>query len=180
MAKLAAHRYAKALWTLASEKDLLDQITSDIKLVDQTIKDSKDLKILLRSPVIKTEQKRSCLKAIFKAVHKDVLHFFNVLFDNNRINILAQVTEAFISKVNEMNNVTSAEVTTSVPLTEDMEHKIQVKIKELTGNQATLIKKIDKDLIGGFLLRVGDLQYDASISGRLNSLKHKFKQNSTA
>lgn len=176
----AAQRYAKALMELASEKKKLKGIDEDIRLIDNTIKGSKDLQAMLRSPIIKNELKRSSLKAIFKSVNQETTNLFDVLLDNKRIALLPEVTKAFIALVDQANEVTTAEVTTAVPLTAAMEKKILAKVKELTGNKATLIQKVDEELIGGFLLRIGDLQYDASISGKLNSLRKKFKQNADA
>lgn len=173
----AAHRYAKALLSLASEKNQLQEVDEDMRLIHQTIKDSKDLRLLLKSPIIKSDLKLSSLKEIFKEVSAQSKQLFEVLIANKRINLLPQVVQAFIALVNKMNNVTTAEVITAIPLTGELEKKVLRKIKELTGNEATLKKKVDKELLGGFLLRIGDLQYDASISGKLNNLKHTLKQN---
>lgn len=173
----AAYRYAKALFSLASDDNKSSEVEADMRLIDQTIRESKDLRVMLKSPVIKSELKLSSLEAVFKDAGKYTINLFKVLIENKRIGLLPQVAKSFIELVDQANKVTTAEVTTAVPLTEDMEKSILDKVKELTGNKATLIKKIDENLIGGFLLRIGDIQYDASISGRLTSLKHKFKQN---
>lgn len=175
--KRAAHRYAKALMSLAKENNQLDAIDADIRLIDNSLKGSKELRNLLKSPVVKNEQKLASLKAIFSEVSQVTTNLFDVLIQNKRIDILSEVTQAFIALVDEANHVVSAEVTTATELTPEMEEKVLAKVKELTGNKATLIKKVDAKLLGGFLLRIGDLQYDASISGKLNSLKQKFKQN---
>jgi len=73
-----------------------------------------------------------------------------------------------------MNGTQVATVTTAVPLTKDLETKVLEKVKEITGSDATLVNKIDESIIGGFILRVGDLQYNASIAHQLNSLKRDF------
>lgn len=177
---LAAQRYAKALLSLASDNNEVKSIDAEVRLIDNTLKDSKDLRLLLKSPVVKDEMKSACLKAIFKDAGKTVTNLFDVLIHNKRIGLLHQVVQAFIGQVDIMNNVTRAKVTTAVPLTSAMEEKVLAKVKELTGNKVTLTKAVDNDLLGGFLLRIGDLQYDASISGKLNNLNYKFKHNAYA
>ncbi len=174
--KRAAQRYAKALLSLASEQNQLDAIDADIRLIDQTVVDSKDLRVMLKSPIIKSELKQACLHQIFKGVNPLVTNLFEVLLQNKRINLLPDVVKAFIGLVDKLNNVTTAKVTTAVPLDADMEAKIRQKIKEITGDEATLVKHIDENILGGFVLRIDDLQYDASISGKLTSLQQKFKQ----
>jgi F-type H+-transporting ATPase subunit delta len=76
-----------------------------------------------------------------------------------------------------MNKTEVATVTTAVPLTKELEAKVLAKIKELTGNDVSLENKIDESIIGGFILRVGDLQYNASIANKLNTLKREFTNN---
>ncbi len=175
--KRAANRYAKALFALTTEKNKTGQIEADMRLIAQTIKDSKELQLLLKSPVIKEGLKLSSLKAIFKAVDPQTSQLFNVLVNNKRIELLPEVTHQFIALVDAQNKISKAEVTTAVPLTPEMETKVMDKVKALTGNTARLTQKVNEKLIGGFLLRIGDLQYDASIAGKLNQLKQKFNQN---
>src|SRR5699024_2419380 len=150
---------------------------SDIRLISNTFKDSKELRNFLKSPLIKSEVKRSGLKAVFEQVKPTTIHLFEVLIANKRISLLPDVAQAFITLVDKANNVITAEVTTATELTAEMEEKVLAKVKELTGSKASLIKKTDKNLLGGFLLRIGDLQYDASIAGKLKDLKNTFKQN---
>ncbi len=177
----AAHRYAKALLSLAGENGNLSQVSEEIRLIKNTIQDSKDLKIVLRSPIIKNELKRSALQAIFKDLSRETTNLFEVLIDNKRIALLEKVTQAFVAEVDRQNNITTATVTTAVPMTSSIEENILSKIKELTGSkEVELTQKVDEKLLGGFLLRYGDLEYDASIAGKLTHLRHRFKQNANA
>lgn len=177
--KLAAQRYAKALLSLSVETDQHDKIASDMRLVYNTIQDSKELRLVLKSPVLKNAQKRDCLGAIFEEVHQDIKRLIDVLFENKRIALLPKVAQVFINLVEQANGITSATLTTALPIDKAVEEKVIEKVKAITDSKKVrLHKKIDKDLIGGFLLRMGDLELDASISGRLDDLKHKFKQSS--
>src|SRR5690625_3381 len=173
----AAYRYAKALMETATENQQMTQVEADMRLINQSISESKEFENFLKSPVINKEVKLSTLKSIFDSVNEISSRLFNVLIENKRIDLLPQISRAIIELVDQANNVVSAEVTTATPLTPEMEEKVLDKVKELTGNQASLIKKVDEKLLGGFLLTIGDLQYDASIAGKFKSLKNTFKQN---
>lgn len=173
----AAQRYAKAIIELAEEKNATGEVFRDMLGITKTIAGSKDLKDLLNSPVVKTAIKKNALREIFKDSHAITLGSFDILIENGRINILNLVANNYISRYNQINQTQEAVVTTAVPLNAALEEKIQAKVKELTGAGASIKNVIDKNIIGGFVLRVGDLQYDASIASNLNRLKREFKNN---
>lgn len=175
--KQAAHRYAKALLALATQEKKVETVDEDMRLIHQTAAESKDLRVMLKSPVVKDHLKLACLKAIFKDIDSQSARLFNVLLENKRIDLLFEVTESFMALVDARNQVSVAEVTTAAPLTEKMRNRVLDKVKAITGQKADLKERIDEQLIGGFLLRIGDLQYDASIAGKLNQLRHNFKRN---
>ena len=78
---------------------------------------------------------------------------------------------------NDVKGVKSAKVTTAVPLSEALEKQVLAKVEELTGSKSvTLENEIDESIIGGFILRVGDLQYNASIANQLGNLKREFSK----
>ncbi|WP_372918347.1 ATP synthase F1 subunit delta [Salegentibacter sp.] len=173
----AAQRYAKAIIGLAKDKNATDAVYEDMQSISQTIANSKDLKSMLGSPVVKSGIKKSALREIFKDAHAITMSGIDILVENGRINLLDIVARQYIVKYHSLNNTQQAVVTTAVPLTKELEEKVQVKIKELTGNEASLKNVVDEDMIGGFVLRVGDLQYDASVASNLNRLKRELKNN---
>ncbi|MFD1094479.1 ATP synthase F1 subunit delta [Salegentibacter chungangensis] len=173
----AAQRYAKAVFNLAKEKNAADAVKEDMDSILKTVEGSDDLANMIGSPVVKPSLKKKVLTAVFKDANPITLGAFNILLDNGRINILELVAKQYLLRYNSANQTQDAVVTTVVPLTDELEEKIQKKIIELTGNGATVKNVIDEDIIGGFVLRVGDIQYDASISNSLNNLKREFKNN---
>lgn len=175
--KRAAHRYAKALLEWTDKEGVLEKVDRDMRVINRTITDSKDLRLLLKSPIVKDDLKLSSLKAIFKDVDKHTTRMFDVLRSNKRMDLLPSVANSFISLIDARYKISKAVVTTAVPLTPEMKKEVLAKVKEITGQKADLTQKVDEKLIGGFLLRIGDLQYDASILGKLNQLKHRFNQN---
>ncbi|MBE7641477.1 ATP synthase F1 subunit delta [Salegentibacter sp. BLCTC] len=173
----AAQRYAKAILDLAKEKNTTEGVFTDMQQISQTIAKSEDLSAMLKSPVVNTTVKKASLKEIFKGAGEITQGVFDVLIENGRINILDLVARNYIQRFNEMNRSQEAVVTSAVPLTSELEDKILAKVKELTGAGAKIKNVVNKDIIGGFVLRVGDLQYDASVSRNLNRLKRELKTN---
>lgn len=173
----AAARYANALISLAKDKNVTREVNEDMTLIIETIKNSGDLQAFLKSPVIKNTMKKNALLEIFKSVNGITSGLFQLLIENNRLDILPLVAKNYNRLFNEMNGVQVAKVTTALPLTPSLEAKIQQKVKELTGNEAKIENIIDESIIGGFILRVGDIQYNGSISAQLTNLKRELQNN---
>ncbi|TDN87384.1 ATP synthase F1 subcomplex delta subunit [Salegentibacter sp. 24] len=174
----AAQRYAKAILDLAIEKNSADTVFTEMQQISQTIAKSEDLADMVKSPVVNGVVKKASLKEIFKNAGDITQGAFDVLIENGRINILGLVARNYILRYNSLNKSQEAVVTSVVPLTAELEEKVLAKVKELTGSGAKIKNVINKDIIGGFILRVGDLQYDASVARNLNRLKRELKNNS--
>lgn len=173
----AAQRYAKAILELAKDQNADELVNNDMVSIDETISASEELQKVLASPVVKDDVKKSALKEIFKDAHTITLGAFDILVDNNRIIQLQAVAKKYTALFNEMNHIQVAEVTTAVPLDANLESKILDKVKELTGNTATLDSKVDPSILGGFILRIGDLQYNSSVAKSLSNLRREFSNN---
>lgn len=170
----AAIRYAKATLDFAVEKKAADQVEKDMRSIASIIGENADLQQVLSSPVVKGETKKQSLKEIFKGYHNITLGLIDTLADNKRIELLQEVAYKYIIQFEKMKGEDVAYVTTAVPLTADLEKKVLEQVKKLTGNKVTLENKVDENIVGGFVLRVGDLQYDASVANKLNTLKREF------
>ncbi|MCY2686571.1 ATP synthase F1 subunit delta [Salinimicrobium sp. TH3] len=173
----AAARYAKALLSLAKDKNVANEVNDDMTTISETIANSSDLRNFLKNPVIKNNMKKSALLEIFRSVNGVTSGLFTILIENNRLDILPLVAKNYNRLFNEMNGVQVARVTTAIPLTPALEAKIQQKVKELTGNEAKIENIIDESIIGGFILRVGDIQYNGSVSAQLTNLKRELLNN---
>jgi len=169
----AAKRYAKAVLELAQEKGVMDNVFADMQTISETISTSKDLQVVLENPSIKIDDKYNALLAVFSNTNAISKNLFKLLAANKRLPILEEVAHAFSKLYNEAKGVQTANVTTAVALTEAMTEKVLAKVKELTGKSATIVNHIDSTIIGGFILRVGDLQYDASIANKFRKLKRE-------
>ncbi|NEW78638.1 MAG: ATP synthase F1 subunit delta [Gelidibacter sp.] len=175
----AAIRYAKAILSFALEQQKEVEVNNDMLLVAKTIQDSKELQLLLNSPVLKTELKKSALKEIFASKTSALtIGLINLLIDNKRLPILGEVAKKYTVIYDSLKGIEVATVTTAVPLTEELNQQVLRKVIEITGKQATIKSVINPDIIGGFILRVGDIQYDASVSNKLQVLKRQFENES--
>ena len=174
----AAIRYAKAVLHQAQEAKVADTVFGDMQSVAQTLKESKELRAVLQSPVVKASDKKEALLEIFASTSEHTHNLINVLVDNQRIGSLGDVAHSYVELYNESKGVKVASVITAVPISAEIENQVLAKVKELTGsNTVTLENTIDESIIGGFILRVGDLQYNASIANNLNKLKREFTVN---
>ncbi|MHA7863514.1 ATP synthase F1 subunit delta [Flagellimonas marinaquae] len=170
----AAIRYAKATLDFAVEKKAADAVEKDMREIAATISDSLELQRMLESPIIKSEVKKNSLLEIFKGTNEITKGLLQTLIGNKRIAMLQEVAFKYIILHEKLKGEEVAYVTTAVPLTSDLEKKILETVTKATGNKVTLENRIDESIIGGFVLRVGDTQYDASIANKLNGLKREF------
>jgi len=175
MSSRAAVRYANAILDLAKDNGSVEAVLNEMKSITATLEGSKDLRNALRSPVVKEEDKRNILREIFSDTSKETIGLIDVLVDNKRADMIGGVAKSFITQYNKSQNIEAATVTTAVPLTPELEAKVLAKVTALTGSKnVTLTNVIDESIIGGFVLRVGDMQYNASIASQLGKLKREF------
>lgn len=171
----AALRYAKAILNLAKESGSESVVNADMQFIELTISENEALQTMLKSPLIKVSDKRKVLDAVFSdKVHEISFGLFHLLEDNKRMSLLGIIARDYTVIYDHLKSMHTAIVTTAVPLTKALEEKVLVKIIELTGNKTSIENKIDASIIGGFIIRVGDLQYDASISNNFNELRKEF------
>jgi F-type H+-transporting ATPase subunit delta len=171
----AALRYAKAVLNLAKETQKEVDVNNSMLLIAQTISESDELALVLSSPIIKVDQKIKALNAIFsESVDQITLGLIGLLGENKRLPLLAVVAKQFSILFDHDKLIDTAKVTTAVPLTAALNKKVLAKVKALTGKDATIENVVNPDIIGGFILRVGDIQYDASISNNFNELRRQF------
>lgn len=170
----AAIRYAKAILEFALESKAAEAVEGDMQRIAATISQSVELQRVLESPVIKAEVKKNALLEIFKDAHDVSKGLVQALLDNKRIALLQEVALKYIILHRTRKGEERAYVTTAVPLNESLEKKILEAVTQATGKKVSLENRIDGNIIGGFVLRIGDTQYDASIASKLNGIKREF------
>ena len=170
----AAIRYAKAILETAVSTGKANQVNDDMKSIIVAVNSSADLKDFLASPIITSEVKINVLSEIFGSVQADTKSLFRLLQENKRFEILEAIATQFNVQFDEMNGVEVAKVTTAFPIPADLEAKILAKATAMSTKKITIQNTVDPSIIGGFILRIGDKQYNASVSNRLQELKREF------
>jgi F-type H+-transporting ATPase subunit delta len=170
----AAIRYAKAILETALSSGKANQVNDDMKSIIAAVNSSADLKDFLASPIITSEVKMNVLSEIFGSVQADTKSLFRLLQENKRFEILEAIATQFNAQFDEMNGVEVAKVTTAFPITADLEAKILAKATAMSTKKITIQNTVDPSIIGGFILRIGDKQYNASVLNRLQELKREF------
>lgn len=170
----AAIRYAKAILDIAQISGKDDAVNNDMKSIVTAVSESAELKDFLASPIIKMDVKKSALSEIFSNVQKETNDLFRLLFENKRFEILELIAIEYTRLYDESNGIEVAKVTTAFPITPELETKVLAKIAEFSNKKITIENIVDTSIIGGFILRVGDKQYNASVASKLSELKREF------
>ena len=170
----AAIRYAKAILETAVLSGKANQVNDDMKSIIASVNSSADLKEFLASPIIKSDIKMRALLEIFGSVQSETKSLFRLLQENKRFEILEAIATQYNAQFDEMNGVEIAKVITAFPITAELEAKILAKAATISTKKLTIQNTIDPSIIGGFILRIGDKQYNASVSNRLQELKREF------
>jgi len=174
----AAIRYAKSLLDLSIEQKKADTVKGDMLLVEQTIHENRDLTLLLKSPIVKADQKQAVLKAIFAdKVDELTSSFIRIIVSKGRENILAPISSAFLAQYKIQHNIASAEVISAVPMSDSLRKKVLTLIKDSEQREVEMKEIVDPEIIGGLIVRVGDKQVDASIARKISDLKQTFNKN---
>jgi len=169
----AAIRYAKAILEIASSKGVSSEVSSDMALIASTINGNLELSSFIQNPLIKTDVKKNVVLEVFASVNEVTKSLFHLLLENKRFEILDSIALEYNKLFDIMNGVEVAKVTTAVPMDSDMEAKILAKIGNFSDKKVTIVNTVDPSIIGGFILRIGDKQYNASVANRLEVLKRE-------
>jgi len=175
---LLSKRYAHALFDLAVEFKKTEEAKKDMEFIRQTLHESRDLKAFLKSPLIKPDKKVKAVNAIFKdQVDLLTIRFLALVIKQRREALLENIAIEFIEIYKEYNNIITIEMTTAAEISKETREMILKVLGELRNANIELIEKTDSSLIGGFVLRMGDKQYDSSLRASLKKLKKEFEEN---
>jgi len=168
-------RYAKSLLDLAQQQGRLDAVKTDIDGVIAVLRANSELLAVLKNPLIGTAKKCSVLTGVFgKKLDPVILAFFHILVTKGRAAILLDIAREFVREYNEAKGIVRATVTSAVPLSAVSLSALRDRIAGQINAEVILSNPVDPALIGGFVVRVGDRQVDASIAGRLHRLEKHF------
>jgi F-type H+-transporting ATPase subunit delta len=171
-------RYAKALFDLSMERNILDQGLKDMMLIAQVYQENRDLRLLLDSTIVNPDKKVSILQEIFRGkVNDTVLGFLSILAKKRRENNLEDIAIEFIHFYKEHKGIKDVIIRSVTPMSEDFKQRIAALILKRTGFTAEFTEEIDPSLIGGFMLKMDDITYDSSIAHEFKRLELEFREN---
>lgn len=168
-----AIRYAQALLELAVENNTLDSVSRDMQYLAQVNADNRDFQLLLSSPVIKADKKIAVLNEIFGSFEKISTSFMELIAKNGRESILPEIAIAFNELVKAHKGIVPVTLTSAAKLDEGVKKQIVSKIAAAVKGTIEITEVIDPALIGGFIVKMGDTQIDASVASKLSQLKQR-------
>ena len=169
----AAIRYETAILDLANSKNVADAVNNDMISISSTIKGNLELSTFIQNPTAKVEEKEKAITEIFATSNGVTKGLFHLLYENKRFEILEYIALEYSRLFDEMKGIEVANVTTAMPMDAALETKVLAKIATFSDKKITLQNTIDESIIGGFILRIGDKQYNASIAEKLKVLKRE-------
>ncbi|AEW03127.1 ATP synthase F1 subunit delta [Niastella koreensis] len=176
--RLAA-RYAKSLIDLANERSQLEPVYQDMLFLQLLCKESREFLVLLRSPVVKADKKVAIVEAVTKGKISELTTIFNrLLINKGRESNLPEVITSFIDQYKQQKGIHTVKLTTAAPVTEEMKKLIIGQVQKQTNmTNIDLKASVNEELIGGFVLEIGDQLIDASVAYDLNKIKSQFMNN---
>ncbi len=170
--KVAA-RYAKALLELAIEQNKVDSVSGDMHFLLQTNNETRDFELMLESPLVKADKKIAIFKLIFEQFEEISMSFVELITKNGREAYLPTIAEAFEAQVKAYRGIVPMTLTSAVALDQSTKDAILAKIQGSVNGTLEVTENIDPALIGGFVVKMGDTQIDASVLSQFNNLKQR-------
>jgi F-type H+-transporting ATPase subunit delta len=169
-ARVAA-RYAKALLSLAQERNELEVVGRDLDTLNALFADSRDLVLLLQSPIVKGDKKQAVLDAVVKGhLGELVSSYLRILVDKGREGLVVDMVQEGQAQLRALRNIQEVSVTTAVPLTETLRTQILAQVAKVHQGDVDLTEKVDPEILGGYVLQMGDQMIDASVKRQLQAL----------
>lgn len=171
---IIAKRYAKSLLDLSLENNNSEKVNNDMVQLSEICADSADLVSVLNNPTINAVKKTEVFTALFEGkMEKESLGFINLITENSRETLLPAIAQSFIKLFKQHNNVLDVELISTVVLDEATKSKILDKVKSnYEGATIQLTESIDESILGGFIVKIGDMQIDSSVASQLSNLKN--------
>lgn len=169
---IVAYRYAKSLFDLATEKKVVNEVNNDMISFKTICEENRQFLVVLGNPIVRHHTKLAILKKTFENnVHPVTFSIFNVLTKKNRENLIYSIAEEFDKLYNQQKGIQKVTITTVSPLTKEQKLEFTKIVGDATGKQIVLEEKVNPNLIGGYILSIGDTQIDTSVRKKLNELK---------
>ena len=172
-----SYRYANSLMQLAEEKKIYSKIAKDAELVYNALESSKELRAVLKSPVVKSSEKTKLISSIFsQKIASETEKFLEFVVEKGREDILFEIFKEFMNLRDKKEGIIRSNIVSAVELTDTVKKKITTKLENQTKKTVESNYFVDEKIIGGFIAKVGDTVYDSSIKHQLSLLRKKFSE----
>lgn len=172
-----ARRYAQALYQEAEQEGVTARVDEDVAFIRASIEGSRELLSVFASPMFSRQKKEAVLRSLFEArISPLSFRFLMLMVEKQRENTFPAVTKAYMELRDRQTGLSEAHVKTAVPLSPEDEAKLGQSIARMTGRQIRLLVTLDPSLIGGVVIRVGDIVYDGSVRNQLSVLRERLER----
>jgi F-type H+-transporting ATPase subunit delta len=170
-------RYASALYSLADDNHVLDTVVSQMSDLGRLIDGSPDFRRLLESPLIDTKTALTAADAVLaqEGFGKEVRDFVGVITTNRRLRVLREIVNAFAALVADRRGIITAHVSSAHPLSDVQRQQLRARLIEAGYGNVNINERVDADLLGGLVVRIGARLYDTSLKSRLQRLQYAMK-----
>jgi F-type H+-transporting ATPase subunit delta len=172
-ASAAARRYAKALFEISREDHKVAEVRGELARLSETLDESRELRDALFTPLHPAEERKKVLDAVAAnlGLSRTVKHFQSHLIDRRRLVDFPAICEEFGRLADETSGLMTAEVTSASPLDDRRRDRLRRALSQATGREVRLEVKVDPELIGGAIAKVGDVVFDGTLSAQLSQLR---------
>jgi len=167
----SAPRYSQALLDLAIEQGKLDSISADMKYMSDVCAENHDLELMLQSPIVNSDKKLAVLNAVFDQFDTVTKSFVELIVKNRREGILSQIARSFDTQLKDYKGIVPVKIISAQPLDAGVKKTILENLEKSVKGTLEVTEEVNTDLIGGFIVRMGDTQIDASVASQLGQLK---------
>lgn len=165
-------RYARALLETAQEAKSADVVLEDFERVNESFKLSRELRSLTASPVFRLNKKKEIFKELYNTLKVSdlTMDFLQLILDKRRGALIPSIIAEYVTQYNQLNNILPIEVESAVELSEDLKSEILKRLTEKTKQTLQPIFKVNPDLKAGFIVKIDDWMFDASLTNQLKKL----------
>jgi len=169
-----AKRYAQAFFEIAEEEKKLEEYYGELSALCELIEENGELKEFLANPIVEKRDKKNIIEVILEKVKPSPItaNFVRLLTDKGRIVIFKEIVDAYREKMDEALGIVRVQVRTAFPLSPELEGKLKEFLMKNTGKRVMMEVSEDKSLLGGLVVKIGDLVYDNSIKTQLNNIRN--------
>ncbi len=170
-----ARRYAMALMSAAGELQSVDAVAADLDLLDRTMAGSRELQLLVASPVVSVAKKEMIFRQLFEnRLTPTTTQFLSLMIRKHREPVIAEMIAEFRTLHDERNGIVNVHITSAVDLGSSQQKNLIEQLERMTGKKVRLRLRRDAEIKGGLLVRIGDTVMDSSVKRQLELLREQF------